>query len=159
MAIKAPREPVNLPDIQAVTFKETRDSFLPLVMRGAASVCQGFNQVPLPLTLAPCQLTGTQVRFESLVSTQPAFLQGLERLRLLWPTEVEVLDIIWGDMLSKGRYGLGVVVHTLNLSTRKTDRWIFEFKTRVVYRVSSTTARARETLSLKKKNEIKKKKR
>lgn len=35
-----------------------------------------------------------------------------------------------------------MVVHTLNLSTRKTGRWIFEFKTRVVYRVSSTTARA-----------------
>lgn len=34
-----------------------------------------------------------------------------------------------------------MVVHTLNLSTRKTGRWIFEFKTRVVYRVSSTTAK------------------
>lgn len=62
---QGPSEPVNLPDNQAVTFKETRDSFLPLVMRGAASVCQGFNQVPLPLTLAPCQLTATQVRLDS----------------------------------------------------------------------------------------------
>jgi hypothetical protein len=37
-----------------------------------------------------------------MVNTQPVFLQGLERLRLLWPIEVKVLVIIWGDMLSKG---------------------------------------------------------
>lgn len=59
---KALREPVKLSAIQAVTFKETRDLFLPLVKQGAASVCQGFNQLPCPLTLAPCQLTATQVR-------------------------------------------------------------------------------------------------
>lgn len=40
---KALREPTNLPAIQVVTFKETRDLFLPLVKQGAASVCQGFN--------------------------------------------------------------------------------------------------------------------
>lgn len=54
-----------------------------------------------------------------------SLLTGLERLRLLWPTEVGVLDMIWGGMLSKGQYRLRVVVHTLNLSTWKTDRWIF----------------------------------
>lgn len=74
---KALREPTNLPDIQVVTFKETRDLFLPLVKQGAASVCQGFNQVPCPLTLAPCQVTAIQVRQDSVVNTQPVFLQGL----------------------------------------------------------------------------------
>lgn len=98
---KALREPTNLPDIQVVTFKETRDLFLPLVKQGAASVCQGFNQVPCPLTLAPCQVTAIQVRQDS--GQHPAsLLTGLERLRLLWPTEVGVLDMIWGGMLSKG---------------------------------------------------------
>lgn len=74
---KALREPVKLSAIQAVTFKETRDLFLPLVKQGAASVCQGFNRVPLPLTQAPCQLTGTQVRLDSMTNPSQSFHRDL----------------------------------------------------------------------------------
>lgn len=62
---QGPAEPVSLPDVQAVTFKEAGTSFLPMVKQGAASMCQGFNQVPsssVSCTLAADCYPG-QVRF------------------------------------------------------------------------------------------------
>lgn len=94
---KAPKEPVSLPDIQAVAVKEARDSFLPLVKQGAASVCQGFSQTPFS------SVSGTMAAEccpgqDCVANTQPLFLQGLGRLRQLWVTGVNVLHIIPGDM-------------------------------------------------------------